>query len=238
MKRVSEFKDMVIFENDHYLVVNKPPFFATLEDRINDRNMLSLAREYNDQLQVCHRLDKETSGALVFSKNDEAYRSLAMQFEDRKVTKVYHAISHGIHDIEGVKIDVPLSGAKKGIVRVDKFGKTAETLIKTEEVFKHHTLIACKPITGRTHQIRVHLAYVKASIVNDNNYGGDDIYLSDIKRKYNLKKGEVEQPLIKRVALHAASIAFKDLEGDLIDVNAPYPKDYEVLVKQLRKNAR
>lgn len=232
-----KFESLIIYEDDQYLIVNKPPFVSTLEDRMDPTNMLSAAKAYNDQVQVCHRLDKETSGLLVFSKNPDAYRNLAIQFEKRKVDKVYHAISHGIHDCDGLKIDVSLSISGKGIVRVDREGKSAETLVKTGEVFKNHTLFHCKPITGRTHQIRVHLAYLKASIVNDTMYGGKNVFLSDIKRKFNLKKDQEEQPLIKRVALHSYSIEFKDLQEKTIVAEAPYPKDFEVLVKQLRKNA-
>ena len=231
------FESLIIHEDEQYLIVNKPPFVSTLEDRMDPTNMLSAAKIYNPEVQVCHRLDKETSGILVFSKNAEAYRNLAIQFERREVEKVYHAISHGIHDYDGVKVDVSLSISGKGIVRVDREGKSAETLIKTGEVFKTHTLFYCKPITGSTHQIRVHLAYLQASIVNDTMYGGKDIFLSDIKRKFNLKKDQEEQPLIKRVALHSRSITFTDLDGNTINAEAEYPKDFEVLVKQLRKNA-
>lgn len=232
-----KFESLIIYEDAQYLIVNKPPFVSTLEDRMDPTNMLSSAKEYNKEVQACHRLDKETSGILVFSKTAEAYRNLAIQFEKRQVEKVYHAISHGIHDCDGIKIEVPLSISGKGIVRADRDGKPAETRVKTGEVFKNHTLFYCKPITGRTHQIRVHLAYMQASIVNDTMYGGKDIFLSDIKRKFNLKKDAEERPLIKRVALHSYSIAFTDLDGQQISVEAPYPKDFEVLVKQLRKNA-
>ncbi len=232
-----KFESLIIHEDEQYLIVNKPPFVSTLEDRMDPTNMLSAAKAYNEDVQVCHRLDKETSGILVFSKNADAYRNLAIQFEKREVEKVYHAISHGIHDYDGLKVDVSLSISGKGIVRVDREGKVAETRIKTGEVFKHHTLFYCKPITGRTHQIRVHLAYIQASIVNDTMYGGKDIFLSDIKKKFNLKKDQEEQPLIKRVALHSRSIQFTDLNGKTINADAAYPKDFEVLVKQLRKNA-
>ncbi len=83
------FKDLILFENDDYIVVNKPPFIASLDERgaAGEVNILRLAKQYSADAQVCHRLDKETSGAIVIAKNPEAYRNLAMQFERRKVKK-------------------------------------------------------------------------------------------------------------------------------------------------------
>lgn len=236
MKKIN-FRELIIFENDNYVVINKPPFVSTLEDRVDQYNILSLAKQEDPEFQVCHRLDKETSGALVLAKNPDAYRNMAMQLEARKVEKIYHAISHGIHDVEGLSVDVSLTLPRKGIVRIESSGKPAKTLIKTGRAYKFHTLMICKPITGRTHQIRVHLSYLKAPIVNDDTYGGKDIFLSDIKRKFNLGKEVEEQPLIKRVALHAFSIKFNDVNGKELNIEAPYPKDLSVLVKQLEKNA-
>ena len=86
------------------------------------------------------------------------------------------------------------------------------------------------------HQIRIHLACVKAHIVSDMTYGGKYTYLSDIKRKINLKKYEEEQPLMQRVALHAHTLSFKGVNGEDISVSAPYPKDMRALVNQLSKN--
>ena len=86
------------------------------------------------------------------------------------------------------------------------------------------------------HQIRIHLASLNASIAGDEQYGGHPFYLSSVKSNYHLKKNTEEQPLIKRVALHAQALAFKTMSGELLTVEAPYPKDFAVLVKQLDKN--
>jgi 23S rRNA pseudouridine955/2504/2580 synthase len=96
--------------------------------------------------------------------------------------------------------------------------------------------VECEPITGRMHQIRVHLSALKAPIVFDTQYGGEELYLSSIKRKFNLKKDTEELPLIRRVALHAYSLTFRQPNEELLHVVAPYPKDFDVLVKQLEKN--
>ena len=232
------FEDLIIYEDDDFIVVNKPPFLATLEDRTpNATNLLKLARQYHPDAQACHRIDKETSGALAFAKNNEAYRHLSMQFEHREVNKLYHAVSWGVHHFEGIAVNRSIETGSKGKARLSPKGKPAETLFKTLENYAKHTLIACKPITGRMHQIRLHLMYLQAPIVNDTMYGGEELYLSALKRKFNLAKGTEEQPLIKRFALHAFRLGFKLMNEEPIEIEAPYPKDFDVLLKQLRAHS-
>ncbi len=233
------FKDLIIFENDDYILINKPPHIASLDERQadNSQSILRLAKEYTDDAQLCHRLDKETSGVLAIAKNPAAYRHLSMQFEHRKVEKRYHAIVNGTHDFEMISVYLPIAMKRDGtMVAIDRQkGKEADTIFNTMKVYRNHTLVECMPITGRMHQIRIHLVCLKAPIVSDPTYGGEMIYLSDIKRKFNLKKETEEQPIIKRVALHAHSLTFRLLNEEIIRIEAPYPKDFEVLVKQLDK---
>lgn len=229
------FNDLIIQSSDDYTIVNKPPYLSSLEDR-NDRiNLLQLAKEQNSEFQICHRLDKETSGIIVFANNPEAYRHFAMQLEAREVKKVYHAIVHGLHKFENFEAAESIyTSASKS--RVDyRDGKPSLTLVGTLEAFKKHTLVKCFPVTGRMHQIRVHLAFHEAPLVNDPLYGGSPGYLSELKRNFNHKKWEEEKPMIDRVALHSSQIAFKDMSGQTQEVEAPYPKDFSVLLKLLRK---
>lgn len=233
------FKELILFENENYVVINKPPYISTLEDRNDPVDILKLAKEYHNDAQVCHRLDKETSGILVIAKHPEAYRHFAIMLEKRQVKKVYHAIANGIHEFENLEADQPIYSTNSK-ARVDfREGKPSLTLISTLETFRHHTLVKCFPVSGRLHQIRVHMAFHKAPIGSDPIYGGDYIYLSQVKKNFNLaKKKEEEKPLITRVALHAYNVAFRDFSTDenkIIEINAPYPKDFAVLVKQLRK---
>ena len=236
MPRIN-FTDLILYEDDDYLIINKPSFVATLEDRNDPVSILSLARSHVTEAQVGHRLDKETSGALAIAKHPEAYRALAVQFEKRRVDKTYHAVSEGIHDFRDVTVDLPIHATSKGIVKISRReGKPAQTLVNTLKVYRQHTLVKCQPITGRMHQIRVHLASLGASIVGDEQYGGHLFYLSSVKRNYQLKRNTEEQPLVKRVALHAYALGFESLNGQQIEVQAPYPKDFAVLLKQLDKN--
>lgn len=229
------FQDLIISDHADYTLINKPPFLSSLEDRNEQLNLLSIAKEVNPEYQICHRLDKETSGMVVFAKNAEAYRNFAMQLENREVKKVYHAIIHGLHKFEDFEADEPLYTTTNKS-RVDfKTGRPSLTLVSTLSLYKHHSLIKCFPVTGRMHQIRAHLTFHGAPIVHDPQYGGKPSYLSELKRNYNHKKWEEERPMINRVALHSSQIAFKDVDGSIIEGEAPYPKDFAVLVKQLEK---
>jgi 23S rRNA pseudouridine955/2504/2580 synthase len=240
-----DFKDIIIFENDDYILINKPPYLSSLDERTPDKNqgatpqsILRLAKEYSSDAQLCHRLDKETSGVLAIAKNPAAYRSLAMQFEAREVTKRYHAVVNGVHSLDSISVYLPIAQLRDGTgVRIDREkGKIAETIFNTLKVYKHFTLLECMPITGRMHQIRVHLQCLKAPIVADPMYGGEDIFLSQIKsKKFNLKNGTEEIPLIRRVALHAHSLTFRLMNDEVVRIEAPYPKDFSVVVKQLDK---
>lgn len=235
------FESLIVFENDDYILINKPPRVASLDERTPDKSgqsILRLAKAYHADSQLGHRLDKETSGILAIAKNPEAYRHLAMQFEHREVAKRYHAVVNGLHDFDGISVYLPISPVKDGTaVRIDREkGKVAETIFNTLKAYKRHTLVECMPVTGRMHQIRVHLMCLKAPIVNDPTYGGEPIFLSQIKRKFNLKQDTEEQPLIQRVALHAYSLTFNLLNSEPATFVAPYPKDFDTVVKQLEKN--
>jgi 23S rRNA pseudouridine955/2504/2580 synthase len=236
--KATPFKDLILFEDNDIIVINKPPFIASLDEREGkgEPNVLRMAKRYSDDAQVCHRLDKETSGALIIAKNPEAYRSLSIQFEKRKVDKTYHAIVDGQYNFEKLLVDLPILNDGNKSVSIDRHaGKHAETWFNSIEFFKHYTLVECKPITGRMHQIRIHLATQRAAIAGDSMYKGKSVFLSSIKRGYKLTKGDEEQPIMKRFALHARSVVFKDMKDKTIRVEAPYPKDFATLLKLLQK---
>lgn len=232
-----KFQDLILFENDDIIVVNKPPFLSSLDEREGGEiNLLRLAKNYLVDAQICHRLDKETSGALIIAKNPEAYRLVSIQFEKRQVKKVYHAIIDGTHIFENLMIDLPILNVGKGNVTISRQeGKRAETWFNSLKYFKHYTLVECRPVTGRMHQIRIHLATQRASIAGDEMYKGKPVLLSELKRKYHLGKDQEELPIMKRFALHAYEITFKINSEEEITVNAPYPKDFEILLKLLEK---
>jgi RluA family pseudouridine synthase len=231
-------QDLIVFEDEDYILVNKPPFLSTLEDRHEKINLLVLAREYTPDAQVCHRLDKDTSGVLAIAKNQEAYRHMSIQFEKREVTKIYHAVVDGIHNFNNTLVDEPILKLEDGVVKISRReGKPAQTYFTSLQTFRNHTLVECKPVTGRMHQIRIHLATLQASITGDETYGGKPFFLSSVKRGFNLKKDTEEQPIMRRMALHAFSLLFRNLKGQEQTVQAPYPKDLQALIRQLTRNA-
>jgi len=235
-RKAKEFKDLILFEDKDYFVVNKPPFLATLEDRVDDQNVLALAREVEASAQAGHRLDKDTSGALAIARNPEAYRHLSMQFEHRSVTKIYHAVVDGNPCYRDEVVNARIQKQPDGIAKLTPRGKDAETHFTTLEVFRRHTLVECRPVTGRMHQIRIHLASLGTPITGDTLYGGKPFLVSSVKRNFHVKKGTEEEPLMKRMALHAYSLTFSGLDGTAISVIAPYPKDLSALLKQLAAN--
>ncbi|HAC24364.1 MAG TPA: hypothetical protein DCE81_05565, partial [Cytophagales bacterium] len=216
-------KSCIIFEDSDWLIINKPPFVSTLEDRQDVDNVLRLSRAYEPMAQACHRLDKETSGILVLARNPQAYRHLSLQFEHREVTKIYHAVVQGSHAFQQKEVDAPLEVQRDHTVRIARAGKPALTYFSSLTVYRSYTLVECRPVTGRTHQIRVHLASLGAPIVGDILYGGKPFFLSALKGTYHLKRGAEEQPLMHRVALHAMSLNFKDLKGQPRQFSAAYP---------------
>lgn len=236
--KIPKLQDLIIFENENLIVVNKPPFIASLDEREGgDINLLRLAKQYHEDAQICHRLDKETSGVMIIAKNPETYRFVSMQFEHREVKKVYHAIVDGTHSFNDILVDLPILNIGKGNVLISKSeGKRADTYFKSLVYFKHYTLIEARPVTGRMHQIRIHLATQKASITGDEMYGGKPAFLSKIKRNYRISKNEEEQPIMKRFALHSREVTFKIAENESRNFTAEYPKDFAVLLKLLEKN--
>ncbi len=230
---------LILYEDDDYIVINKPPCVSSLADRTYaGPHILQLARDYYPQAQVGHRLDKETSGAMVLAKNPAAYTALCKQFEAQQVTKVYHAVLEGSHCFQAQQVEVPIAITHKHLAKIDLHnGKQATTIFTTLQNFSGYTLVSCQPITGRMHQIRVHTTTLKAPIVGDTQYGGQVLYLSTLKRHYRLKQHTEERPLTPRLALHAHLLGFVGRKNQKIAIQAPYHKDFSTLVKQLTRYA-
>jgi len=236
MKRF-KFSEQIIFENEDYIAINKPAGVSSLHERIGRANsVIEQAKQYDEKLQLCHRLDKDTSGALLISKHHDAYVHAAKLFEKRRITKVYHAVSDGAHSFDNTEINLPLTTTRSGRSSIShQKGKKSKTIINTLENFGKYTLLACSPESGRLHQIRIHLASQGAAIAADEIYGGEIPYLSKLKRGFSPNKQDEEKPMITRFALHAYSLNFEGMAGEEVMIEAPYPKDFGVFVKLLRK---
>ncbi|MBT6236383.1 MAG: RluA family pseudouridine synthase [Bacteroidetes bacterium] len=231
------FKDQIVFENDNYLAISKPAGVSSLHERIGLANsVIEQAKRHDENLQLCHRLDKETSGVLLLSKHAKAYSHAAVAFEKRRVTKVYHALSDGVHSVADLEINLPLTTTRSGRSAISKLkGKPSKTIVNSIENFGHFTLLECKPESGRQHQIRIHLASQNAPIAADEIYGGKMPYLSRFKRGFTPNKNDEEKPMIVRFALHAYSLELEDIDRTPMKIIADYPKDFAVFIKLLRK---
>jgi RluA family pseudouridine synthase len=245
----------VLFEDEFLLALDKPASLLTSPDRYDPQrpNLMKLlhagiaaqkpwARERNlSYLSNAHRLDFETSGIILLAKSKPVLVKLADLFGAEKPLKKYIAIVSGLPAEDTFEVDAPLAPhpAKLGVMRVDpKNGKKSRTKFEVLERFPGpgYALLRCEPLTGRTHQIRVHIAHAGLKIAGDALYGGKPLWLSRLKPDYYLKPGREERPLISRVALHAEQLQLAHPEkGEILTISAPWPHDLTVAVKYLRK---
>jgi 23S rRNA pseudouridine1911/1915/1917 synthase len=232
----------IILENEHFIVINKPPGLLSIPDREGKEISLKqiLQHKYGDIFTV-HRLDRETSGIIVFAKDAETHKFLSQAFEERAVEKYYVGIVTGTLPEKQKTIEAPITenSVKRGVMIIHKRGKPAITDYTVLEEFKKYTFLQFQIHTGRTHQIRVHMQYLGHPLVCDELYGdGLPIKLSSFKRNYNLSKNEEEErPILARTGLHAQRLRFTDMNGEAYDVQAEMPKDMRALLQQLRKNS-
>jgi len=240
--RMFNEKIEIIYEDEDFIVLNKPAGVLTIPDRFSKSlpNLYGILTEKYGRIFVVHRLDKETSGVICFAKNEEAHSDLSEKFEEHDVNKVYLALITGhLRNKEG-RIDIPLSENPKipGTMRVDyDAGKRSITEYKVLEEFENYSLVEVRPLTGRMHQIRVHFKAIGHPLAIDSVYGNkNEIFLSEIKKKYKAKEDEPEKPLMSRLTLHALKLGFFHFrKKEYIEFEAKLPRDFESLLKQLRK---
>lgn len=229
----------ILFEDDDLLVANKPPGYTVIPDRFGKYQSLQkiLEKTYG-KLFIVHRIDRETSGVICFAKNEVAHRTMSMQFQNHEVEKFYYAIVKGHLPFQEGVIESPIieNPARPGTMMVTKRGKETITICRVEEEFKHVTLVKAQIKTGRTHQIRVHLAALGNPLLVDEIYANSpDFQISQYIRNY--KASDNDRPTISRLTLHASTLRFKHPStGSTVEVIAPFPKDLETLVKLLRKH--
>lgn len=221
----------ILYHDDDLIVVNKPSGLLSIQDGYHPEYpyVKSILEQEFGRIWVIHRLDKETSGILLLARNATSHRDLNLEFQNRIITKNYHAIVHGIPEKDAFSITEPLliNGDRKHRTIIDRInGKPSRTDVELLDKFDQFSLLSVSPKTGYTHQIRSHLAYFDLPIV------GDHLYT---RNKY---KNNFMPELIQRTALHAYSIQFiHPKTKELLIFSAKYPDDFTNLLFELKKES-
>lgn len=242
----------VLHRDPHLLVVNKAagqlmvpgrdPEEDCLREALRDLLLETEPGEPAESPWVVHRLDRDTSGVCVWARTAEAHRALSLAFERREVRKVYLAIVQGEVAGEAGAVDLPLMQHPKDPMRmkISKQGQESRTEYRVVERFRGYTLLAVSPLTGRTHQVRVHLSGIRHPLVVDPLYGSArPACLSDLKADYRAKHGAAERPLLERTPLHAQELTLTHpATGQTVTFHADPPEDMQKLLKALRRHRK
>ncbi|ULN63361.1 23S rRNA pseudouridine(955/2504/2580) synthase RluC [Vibrio gigantis] len=228
LNKVSELEQCIIYEDDHMLILNKPSGTAVHGGsglKFGAIEALRALRPDARFLELVHRIDRDTSGILLVAKKRSALRHLQAQFREKTVQKYYFALVMGEWKNSCKVVNAPLlKNEVNSIVRVNPNGKASETRFKVLEKFQEATLIQASPITGRTHQIRVHAQYTGHPIAWDDRYGD---------RRFDAYTGKVG---LDRLFLHAANIKFTHPGSEeKMDISAPMERRLEKALAGLRK---
>jgi 23S rRNA pseudouridine1911/1915/1917 synthase len=238
----------VIYEDESFVVVNKPPGMVTHPAKGHWKGTLVNALQFHfDKLStiagenrpgIVHRLDRDTSGLLIVAKDDKVHKQLAAQFENRTIRKEYLAIVKGEPSRDSDYIEKSIgfhpTDREKMAIRLPEDGaKEAVTFYKVIERFKGYAVVCCLPKTGRTHQIRIHLAYIGHPVVADKMYSGRSrLTMGDI---FGPKHAEADRILLERQALHAYRLEFdRPQTGERLCVEAPLPDDLSATLQAFR----
>lgn len=229
----------IIFENEQFIAINKPSGLLSIPDRLGQEiSVKDLLKQKLGSIYTVHRLDRDTSGVIVFAKTEEAHKELSQLFEGREMEKYYVGLVYGQMMNSSGSIDAPIMEhpGKTTKMMTHAKGKLSLTDYEVLESFRLYSWVQFRIHTGRTHQIRVHMQHIGHSIVCDEIYGdAKPVLLSSLKKNFKLAKiAEEEKPILARLALHSSRLKFT-LGGETFELEAPLPKDLRAVLQQLRK---
>lgn len=235
-----KLSEQIIFQDDNLVAVNKPSGVLTIPDREGNVSLKNYLQTAFGEIFTVHRLDRGTSGIVVFAKNEKTHKQLSQIFEGREIEKYYQGLVLGKLAEPAGTIDIPIMEhpVTKGLMVTNKKGKPSQTEYQVLETFRYFSWLQFQIHTGRTHQIRVHMKHIGHPIVCDDLYGdAKPILLSSLKKKFKLSKNdEEERPILARLALHSFRLKFV-LNTKELDLTAPLPKDMRACLQQLRKTS-
>lgn len=232
--------DWILTEQPEWVAIDKPSGILSIPDRMGkERSLKTWLAERYGQIYTVHRIDRDTSGLILFARTPEAQQHFSAQFEHRETVKVYLGMVVGCPTETSGTIEAPIAEhpAGNGTMIIHRNGKAAHTEYTLIDRFPGYALLRFKILTGRTHQIRIHAKELGHPIVCDPIYGdGKPFLLSSLKKKFHLsKKEEAERPLMGRLALHAHQLSFHGLDGKKVELESPLHKDMRAMIQQLRK---
>ncbi|HVZ41191.1 MAG TPA: RluA family pseudouridine synthase [Candidatus Kapabacteria bacterium] len=232
-------KYRVLYEDERIVVFDKAPGVAAIRERFQvGVSLKEIAEERLGRLWTVHRIDKDTSGVILFARDADAHKLLNDQFERHEPLKIYAAVLEGEMVEEEMTIDIPIAvdPANAARMRPSARGKESLTVLRVRERFRGFTYVEARPRTGRQHQIRVHCKAVGLPLAVDPLYGNrSELFLSAIKRRYRGYDRE-EKPLMARLTLHAEQLTIQHPgTGQPATFTAPLPRDMNALLTQLRK---
>ncbi|MFN5133864.1 MAG: RluA family pseudouridine synthase [Chitinophagaceae bacterium] len=231
----------IIAETDHWIALNKPSGLLSIPDREqSEPSLKDFLNEKYGKVFIVHRLDKATSGLILFAKHEDTHKFLSKQFEERTVEKLYLGLVNGTLMTKEGSVDAPIMEhpGKTSFYITHQKGKASLTDYKVLQEFGQYSWMQFQIHTGRTHQIRVHMKHIGNPIVCDELYGSTaPVLLSSIKRKkFKLSKAdEEERPLLNRLALHAWKLSFNHVDGTKKELEATLSKDLKAMLQQFEK---
>lgn len=233
--------EYIIQETANWIALNKPSGLLSIPDREGKEvSLKSLLKEKYGDIFTVHRLDKDTSGLIVFAKNESTHKFLSKQFEERQTKKIYQGLVIGSLTEKKGTIDAPIAEhpAQNGTMIIHRKGKESLTDYEVLEDLGIYSLVQFRIHTGRTHQIRVHMQNIGHPIVCDPVYGdGKPVLVSSLKSKFKLSKDmEEERPILNRLALHSFQLSFTGMDNEIVELEAPLPKDIRATLQQLKKS--
>ena len=224
--RIKSFNSSIIYQNEDYIVVNKEPELSVHSGTNNQFGLIDIARATFPLLEIdlCHRIDKSTSGCVLLSKNKTFLRHFNKQLKANEVVKRYEAILVGVMKND-MKIETKIDLSTKEHhhrVQEAEHGKKAVSFFKILKKYNTFSHVEILITTGRMHQIRVQSSNLNHPIVNDKKYG-----------LFDLNKSIAKETSINRLALHAASISFLDLNRQKVNYLATKNNEFDILLSQL-----